>query len=37
MTPEDVRAEVEPAGFGLDRVVEFEPYHYGAVFCKATG
>ena len=32
MSPEDVRAVVEPAGFRMERVVELPPYHYGAVF-----
>ncbi len=32
MSPDDVRAVVEPAGFTLDRVVELPPYHYGAIF-----
>ncbi len=32
MTPEQVRAVVEPAGFLLKRVVELPPYHYGALF-----
>ncbi len=32
MTPEQVRAVVEPAGLLLDRVVELPPYHYGALF-----
>jgi ubiquinone/menaquinone biosynthesis C-methylase UbiE len=37
MTPEQVRAVVEPAGFTLDRIVELPPYHYGAIFRKTTG
>ncbi|OFC31302.1 MAG: class I SAM-dependent methyltransferase [Acidithiobacillus caldus] len=32
MTPEQVRAVVEPSGLRLDRVVELPPYHYGALF-----
>ncbi len=32
MSPERVRAVVEPAGFRLVHVVELPPYHYGAVF-----
>jgi SAM-dependent methyltransferase len=32
MSPEQVRAAVEPAGFRLARVVELPPYHYGAIF-----
>ncbi len=32
MSPEDVRLVVEPAGFGLERVIELPPFHYGAVF-----
>lgn len=32
MTPDQVRAAVEPAGFELDKLVELPPYHYGAVF-----
>ena len=35
MSPEDVRAVVEPAGFVLDRIVDLFPYHYGAIF-RAT-
>jgi len=34
MTPEAVRAAVEPAGFGLHQLVELPPYHYGAIFEK---
>lgn len=34
MTPEDTRTAVEPAGFGLDGVVELPPYHYAVVFEK---
>jgi len=36
MEPENVRAVVEPAGFVLEKVVDVGPYHYGAVFVKAT-
>lgn len=32
MRPEDVAAQVEPAGFRLARLVELLPYHYGAIF-----
>jgi ubiquinone/menaquinone biosynthesis C-methylase UbiE len=32
MSPEQVRAAVEPAGFRLARVVELPPCHYGAIF-----
>jgi ubiquinone/menaquinone biosynthesis C-methylase UbiE len=32
MSPDDVRAVVEPVGFTLDRVVQLPPFHYGAVF-----
>jgi ubiquinone/menaquinone biosynthesis C-methylase UbiE len=35
MTPEAVRAAVEPAGFRLHRLVELPPYHYAAVFEKS--
>jgi ubiquinone/menaquinone biosynthesis C-methylase UbiE len=35
MTPEAVRAAVEPAGFKLQQVVELPPYHYGAIFEKS--
>lgn len=35
MTPEAVRAAVEPAGFGLHQLVELPPYHYAAVFEKS--
>lgn len=34
MSPEQVRAAVEPAGFRLETVVELPPFHYGAIFCK---
>ena len=36
MTPETVRALVEPAGFRLERIVELPPYHYGALFRRAA-
>ncbi len=32
MSPEQVCAVVEPAGFQLAHLVELPPYHYGAVF-----
>ena len=32
MSPANVQLDVEPAGFTLERVVEFPPFHYGAVF-----
>tara|TARA_R110002167_G_scaffold366367_3_gene595472 strand:- start:233 stop:835 length:603 start_codon:yes stop_codon:yes gene_type:complete len=32
MSPEQVRAVVEPAGFDFVEAVELPPYHYGAVF-----
>lgn len=32
MSPDQVRAVVEPAGFELADLVEFPPYHYGAIF-----
>jgi len=35
MTPETVRKLVEPAGFGLETVVDLPPYHYGALFRRA--
>lgn len=35
MSPEEVQAAVEPAGFELARVVELPPYHYGAVFLRS--
>nr|WP_183313750.1 class I SAM-dependent methyltransferase [Halomonas fontilapidosi] len=34
MSPEHTRADVEPAGFTLERLVELPPYHYGAVFIR---
>jgi SAM-dependent methyltransferase len=36
MTPGQVSAVVEPAGFVLDQLIEFPPYHYGAVFAKTA-
>lgn len=36
MSPDDVRAVVEPAGYTLSRIVDLPPYHYGAVFTKDT-
>ena len=36
MEPEDVVAAVEPAGLTCARVVEFPPYHYGAIFQKTV-
>lgn len=36
ISPEQLRAVVEPAGFDLSKVVELPPYHYGAIF-KKTG
>ena len=32
MSPADLSAVVEPAGFRTARVVELPPYHYGAIF-----
>ena len=32
MTPEQVCAVVEPAGFRLQQVIDLPPYHYGAIF-----
>ncbi len=32
MTPDEVQALIEPAGFTLNEVVDLPPYHYGAVF-----
>lgn len=34
MSPEAVRAVVEPAGFMLQRIVDLPPYHYGAIFIR---
>lgn len=36
MTPADVGAAVEPAGFNLVGVIELPPYHYGAIFQKSA-
>ena len=35
MSPDQVRAVVEPTGFDLAKLVELPPYHYAAVFRKA--
>ena len=35
MTPDDVVAAVEPAGFIRAGVIELPPYHYGAIFQKS--
>jgi len=32
MSPQQVQAVVEPAGFRMERVIELPPYHYAAVF-----
>lgn len=37
MSPEQVQAVVEPAGFQLADLIELPPYHYGAVFRKGAG
>ena len=37
MSPEQVRAIVEPAGFQLADLVERPPYHYGSVFFQRCG
>lgn len=37
MSPDALRAEVEPAGFALEQVVELPPFHYGAIFRKEDG
>ncbi|HDO52899.1 MAG TPA: class I SAM-dependent methyltransferase [Rhizobiales bacterium] len=37
MSPEQVRAVIEPAGFRLAELVELPPFHYGAVFRKSAG
>ncbi|MBV8650644.1 MAG: class I SAM-dependent methyltransferase [Alphaproteobacteria bacterium] len=34
MTPEEVAAVVEPAGYERTRVVELPPYHYGAILTR---
>jgi len=36
MSPDDVRAVVEPAGFEMEGVIDLPPYHYGAIFRKST-
>ncbi len=36
MSPEQTRAVVEPGGFTLEKVVELRPYHYGAIFVRAS-
>jgi len=36
MSPEQVQNVVEPAGFELERVVQLQPYHYGAVFLRRS-
>ncbi|WP_246206057.1 class I SAM-dependent methyltransferase [Propylenella binzhouense] len=35
MSPDQVRAIIEPAGFRLLRVIELPPYHYGAIFVRS--
>ncbi|HVC29758.1 MAG TPA: class I SAM-dependent methyltransferase [Steroidobacteraceae bacterium] len=37
VSPEALRAVVEPAGFELERLAELPPYHYGAIFVQAVG
>jgi SAM-dependent methyltransferase len=32
MEPKEVKAQVEPAGFELEKVVDVGPYHYAAIF-----
>lgn len=32
LSPQQTRAQVEPAGFELEKVADLPPYHYGAVF-----
>ncbi|TLF52157.1 methyltransferase domain-containing protein [Halomonas urmiana] len=32
MSPEQVKNIVEPVGFELEKIVQFPPFHYGAVF-----
>ncbi len=34
MSPEEVQAFVEPAGFTLEKVVDVGPYHYATIFFK---
>jgi len=36
MSPDAVAADIEPAGFRLDRVVDVGPYHYAAIFLRQT-
>ena len=36
MTPEAVRAAVEPSGLRFARVAEIPPYHYAAIFAKVS-
>jgi SAM-dependent methyltransferase len=35
LSPHQTRAAVEPAGFELANLLEFPPYHYGALFSRA--
>jgi ubiquinone/menaquinone biosynthesis C-methylase UbiE len=35
MSPDEVRAVIEPAALELGDVVDLPPYHYGAIFHKA--
>lgn len=34
LSPKQTRAQVEPAGFELEEVVDLSPYHYGVVFIR---
>ena len=34
MSPEQTRAQVEPAGFALEKVVDLPPYHYAAILAR---
>jgi hypothetical protein len=36
ISPEQTRAQVEPAGFLLEKVANLPPYHYGAVFVRLS-
>ncbi len=36
MSTEQTQAVIEPAGFGLEALVELPPYHYGAIFRKLS-
>jgi hypothetical protein len=36
MSPELTSAAVEPGGLRLSRLVEVPPYHYGAIFERAS-